>query len=134
MIVAGQQWDEFEYDFTNVNVLDYRGYISYLDVEAFFKACDIVVCPYTHFDAQSGVGNIALSYNKPIVVTKVGGLPKLVPFDELVAEPCDSIDLRKKIDYAFDNVNLICEESKSLCEDYSWDKVANDVMEVYNGS
>jgi len=103
-------------------------------MKKFFKASDVVVCPYTHFDAQSGVGNIALSYGKPIVVTNVGSLPKLVPFDELVAEPSNPEDLREKIDYAFLNIGLITDESSGLKEDFSWDKVANNTMVIYDGA
>ena len=47
-------------------------------VGLYFSACDLVVQPYK--DAtQSGVTQIAYSFEKPMVVTNVGGLAEIVP-------------------------------------------------------
>jgi D-inositol-3-phosphate glycosyltransferase len=63
------------------------------EVAAFFSLADLVVQPYK--DAtQSGVTQIAYHFDKPMVVTNVGGLPELVPDGECgwVVEPsADSI-------------------------------------------
>lgn len=58
------------------------------EVAVFFSLADLVVQPYK--DAtQSGVTQIAYHFNKPMVVTHVGGLPELVPDGECgwVVEP-----------------------------------------------
>jgi D-inositol-3-phosphate glycosyltransferase len=48
------------------------------EVKYYFSAADMVVQPYK--DAtQSGVTQIAFHFNKPVLVTKVGGLPEMVP-------------------------------------------------------
>ena len=53
------------------------GYIPDRDIEKFFAACDLVVLPYV--DAtQSGIVQIAYGFEKPVVVTNVGGLPDVV--------------------------------------------------------
>ncbi len=44
----------------------------------YFNACDLVVQPYKTA-TQSGVTQIAYHFEKPMVVTKVGGLPEIVP-------------------------------------------------------
>lgn len=44
----------------------------------YFCAADLVVQPYLHA-TQSGVTQIAYYYNKPMVVTNVGGLSELIP-------------------------------------------------------
>lgn len=55
----------------------YSQYISDDLVPYFFCAADIVVQPYK--DAtQSGVTQIAYHFNKPMIVTNVGGLPEMV--------------------------------------------------------
>ncbi|MBN3034127.1 MAG: glycosyltransferase [Bacteroidales bacterium] len=47
-------------------------------VAEYFSACDLVVQPYKSA-TQSGVTQIAYHFDKPMVVTRVGGLPELVP-------------------------------------------------------
>lgn len=55
----------------------YSQYIPDDMVPYFFCAADIVVQPYK--DAtQSGITQIAYHFNKPMIVTKVGGLPEMV--------------------------------------------------------
>jgi D-inositol-3-phosphate glycosyltransferase len=52
-------------------------YVPNEDVEAYFRAADLVVLPYTSA-TQSGIAQIALSFERPVVVTRVGGLPEAV--------------------------------------------------------
>ena len=53
------------------------GYIPDREVEKFFAACDLVVLPYESA-TQSGIVQIAYGFEKPVVVTEVGGLPDVV--------------------------------------------------------
>lgn len=55
----------------------YDDYIPDKEVEKFFAACDLVVLPYTSA-TQSGIVQIAFGFEKPVVVTNVGGLPDVV--------------------------------------------------------
>lgn len=57
-------------------------------VRHYFCAADLVVQPYKHA-TQSGVTQVAYHFDKPMVVTRVGGLPELVPHGEVgyVVEP-----------------------------------------------
>lgn len=55
----------------------YDGYIPDKEVEKFFAACDLVVLPYISA-TQSGIVQIAFGFEKPVVVTNVGGLPDVV--------------------------------------------------------
>lgn len=55
----------------------YDGYIPDREIEKFFAACDLVVLPYRSA-TQSGIVQIAYGFEKPVVVTKVGGLPDVV--------------------------------------------------------
>jgi glycosyltransferase involved in cell wall biosynthesis len=48
-------------------------YVSDVDVGYYFTAADVVVLPYTRA-SQSGVAHIAMSYDKPVIVSRVGGL------------------------------------------------------------
>ena len=55
----------------------YDGYIPDKEIEKFFAACDLVVLPYESA-TQSGIVQIAYGFEKPVVVTNVGGLPDVV--------------------------------------------------------
>lgn len=53
------------------------GYVPNDEVEKYFAACDLVVLPYESA-TQSGIVQIAYGFEKPVVVTDVGGLPDTV--------------------------------------------------------
>lgn len=60
------------------DVIDiYDGYIPDREVEKYFAACDLVVLPYESA-TQSGIVQIAYGFEKPVIVTNVGGLPDVV--------------------------------------------------------
>ena len=52
-------------------------YVANEEVEAFFVASDLVILPYVSA-TQSGIVQIALAFDRPVVVTDVGGLPEAV--------------------------------------------------------
>lgn len=53
------------------------GYTPDSEVEKYFAACDLVVCPYESA-TQSGIVQIAYGFEKPVIATNVGGLPDVV--------------------------------------------------------
>ncbi|MBF9255322.1 glycosyltransferase [Pontibacter sp. 172403-2] len=57
-------------------------FIPNATVRHYFCAADLVVQPYRHA-TQSGVTQIAYHFDKPMVVTNVGGLAELVPDGEV---------------------------------------------------
>jgi len=104
----------------------YEGYIPDAEVEPFFAACDVVVLPYVSA-TQSGIVQIAYGFEKPVIVTNVGGLPEVVLDGKTgyIAEPCDAADLAEKI-----CVFLSAEDKDSYArnidiekEKYSWDRM-----------
>jgi glycosyltransferase involved in cell wall biosynthesis len=71
-------------------------FISDSEVRYYLCAADCVVQPYRHA-TQSGVTPLAYHFEKPMIVTRVGGLASLVPDKEvgLIAEPnAESIALK----------------------------------------
>lgn len=56
----------------------YSDFIPDEKVKLFFSAADLIVQPYKSA-TQSGVTQIAYHFEKPMVVTNVGGLPEIVP-------------------------------------------------------
>jgi len=72
-------------------------FISDSEVKYYLSAADFVIQPYRNA-TQSGVTPLAYHFEKPMLVTNVGGLPALVPDKKvgLVAEP-DAESIAKKI-------------------------------------
>ena len=58
-----------------VSVID--RYIPDEEVEVYFRAADLVVLPYRSA-TQSGITQTAFAFERPVVVTAVGGLPDVV--------------------------------------------------------
>ena len=52
-------------------------YLPNEEVEPWFLAADMVVMPYRSA-TQSGIAQISLSFERPVLVTRVGGLPEVV--------------------------------------------------------
>ena len=97
LLIAGQNWGKWNDPYgeliqslkINRSVTPLLDYIPMSQVADIFQVADVVVLPYRYFDAQSGVGNIALAFEIPMVVTRVGGLADLVEDDRVVCPPED---------------------------------------------
>lgn len=81
LLVVGkpwEDWEQYEHIIDNHELGDYittvLEYVPDEEVELYFKAADLVVLPYKHFDAQSGVPMLAKQFNTPTLGTDVGGL------------------------------------------------------------
>lgn len=141
LLVAGKAWDDslralIEGRLAGVEEkLLFFGYVPSSGVKDFFSAADLVVLPYKHFEAQSGPGNIALAFEKPLVVSDAGGLPELVDGKKFVFHAGDSGELAEKISLAFRPGNLaaMARASKKLRQEYSWEKIAEKTLGLYRG-
>lgn len=85
LIVAGEYYGKKDYYENLISELDiadriylFTNYIPAEEVKYFFGAADLVVQPYKSA-TQSGISQIAYHFEKPMVVTNVGGLPEIVP-------------------------------------------------------
>ena len=84
LIVAGEFYDakrpyleQIERLGIESKVLLVDRYVPNDEVEVYFAACDLVVCPYVRA-SQSGIVPTAYGFSKPVVCTDVGGLPEAV--------------------------------------------------------
>ncbi|MFB6278898.1 MAG: glycosyltransferase [Salinibacter sp.] len=88
LVVAGEPYDDPERYHRLIrehNLADrvhwHDAYIPSGDVPAYFCAADLVVQPYVSA-TQSGVAQIATHFERPMVLTDVGGLTETVPHEE----------------------------------------------------
>jgi glycosyltransferase involved in cell wall biosynthesis len=79
------------------------GYVADADVPRYFAAADVVVQPYVSA-TQSGVAQIAVHFEKPVITTDVGGLAERIPHEEagLVVPPEDPDALAGAVTRFFD--------------------------------
>lgn len=114
-------------------IIERTDFIPNEEVKYYFCAADLVVQPYK--DAtQSGVTQIAYHFNKPMVVTNVGGLPEMVPHLKTgyVVTPHHQDIANAVIDYFNKNneaffINNIVEIKKQ----YSWQNMVNTIINLY---
>lgn len=103
------------------------------EVKYYFSAADVIVQPYKHA-TQSGVTPLAYHFNKPMVVTRVGGLPDYVTDGEtgLLADP-EPGSLASAINrfFAMDQerfLTAIQTKKRSL----SWEHFVQQLEELYS--
>lgn len=84
LIIAGEYYDQEDFyeDLIEEHQLDAQvirrtHFISNEEVKYYFAAASLVVQPYRSA-TQSGISQIAYHFEKPMLVTKVGGLPEIV--------------------------------------------------------
>ncbi|MCR5672459.1 MAG: glycosyltransferase family 4 protein [Lachnospiraceae bacterium] len=139
LLIAGDfsgsrpEYDEIIEDHGIADLLSITdGHIPISEVEKFFAASDLVVLPYE--DAtQSGVIQVAYSFDKPVLATRVGGLPDVV-FDKetgYLVEPRRPDLIADSIKDFFDNnmAGSLAEGIEREKYRYSWDKMEKIITE-----
>jgi D-inositol-3-phosphate glycosyltransferase len=115
------------------DVIIYDHFIKDSEVSLFFSAADIVVQPYITA-TQSGVTQIAYHFEKPMLVTDVGGLSEIVEAGKCgyVVRP-DSSEIAEAIFdfYENDRKSFFSEGVKHEKAKFSWDKMTASIIEVY---
>lgn len=112
----------------NIGIHD--GYIPDQEVEQYFAACDVVVLPYESA-TQSGIVQIAYGFEKPVIATRVGGLPDVVTDGKTgyLVEPENPAELANAVVRFFEQEKE-AEFSKHVQEEayrFSWDRMVETV-------
>jgi glycosyltransferase involved in cell wall biosynthesis len=114
-----------------VRLLDH--YIGDDEVEALFKAADVVVLPYRSA-TQSGVTHVAYALGVPVITTDVGGLAETVRPGEtgLVAPPENPRALADTIVRYFEEgmAPRLRAGVAALARAHSWDVLADTVLSL----
>ena len=115
------------------NVILRTNFIEDAEVKYYCCAADAIVQPYRNA-TQSGVTPLAYHFNKPMIVTNVGGLAKMVIHGEtgLIAEP-DATSIANQIlayfnlgeDHFMPNLQI---QKKKL----SWESFSSSLISLYN--
>jgi glycosyltransferase involved in cell wall biosynthesis len=106
-------------------------YIADAEVEALFKAADVVVLPYRSA-TQSGVTHVAYALGIPVITTNVGGLAETVVPGEtgLVVPPEDPAALAEAIARYFedDMGPRLCAGVERVRGTHSWEALARETL------
>lgn len=138
LLVAGEFYEEeksYEEQIAKTGIAGQlylrTGFIPDSEVKYYLCAADAVVQPYRQA-TQSGVTPLAYHFEKPMIVTNVGGLPDLVPDGRagLVAEPnpvaiAGAICRFYELGESYFTPHLRQEKEK-----YSWDKLVSTIINM----
>lgn len=116
------------------NVILYDHFIRDDEVSQLFSAADLIVQPYKSA-TQSGVTQIAFHFEKPMLVTDVGGLREIVDDGKCgyVVEPQVSDIADAIVDYfENDRKSEFTEGVKRAKGKFSWDKMTAAISDLYN--
>ena len=144
LIVAGEYYDKMVEAKCNALIAQHAlqdtvhlktSFIPNDEVRYYFSAADVVVQPYRHA-TQSGITQVAYHFEKPMVVTNVGGLAEGVPDGKVgfVAQP-DALSIAGAILKFYTpgslpglHENILHEKAK-----YTWDAFIKVLMEAAFG-
>ncbi len=118
------------------SVIWHTHYIPDEEVAIYFSLADLIVQPYKSA-TQSGVTQIAYHFSKPMLVTRVGGLPEIVPDGKVgyVTDVSEDAIAAALADFA---ANPAPERfTKGIAEEkarYGWDKMTNAILNTNTSS
>ena len=138
LLIAGEFYEDSKAYDEQIEKLDIKDmlilkttFIADSEVKYYLCAADVVVQPYRSA-TQSGVTPLAYHFEKPMIVTNVGGLPSLVLDNKvgLIAEP-NATSIAEKIIEFFKKgaphfLPHLIEEKKK----YSWSKMIETIFDV----
>jgi len=117
------------------SVVERNDFIPNSEVATYFSAADMVVQTY-HSATQSGVTQIAYHFNKPMLVTNVGGLAETVP-DKEVGYVCEKSvkDIANALNdfYTNQREETFSKNAANYKQRFSWEHIMNGIDEVSSG-
>lgn len=113
------------------SVIFRTGFIPDSDVQLYLSSADCVIQPYRNA-TQSGVTPLAYHFEKPMIVTNVGGLPSLVPQEKVglvtAPDPASLADAILQFYHMGEShfIPHLREEKKK----YSWEKLTDAIFKT----
>lgn len=116
------------------NLVIKAGYLPDKEVEPYYAAADINVCPYESA-TQSAIVQVAYGFGIPVLATNVGGLPDVVSDGKTgyIVEPKNPKAIAGAVVDFYEN-NRINEMASSILAQekrFSWDRMSDCVEKLY---
>lgn len=141
LVVAGEFYNNPKYYFdliTELGIADKlvlrTEFIADADVRYYFCAADLVVQPYKNA-TQSGVTQICYHFDRPMLVTNVGGLPEMVPNGKVgyVVEPEPKAIADALVDFYENHREFVMRENiKIEKKKYAWVGMMDTIKNMLN--
>jgi glycosyltransferase involved in cell wall biosynthesis len=115
-------------------VIFFSNYIPDEEVNQYFCASSLVVQPYKTA-TQSGVTQIGYHFNKPMLVTNVGGLSEIIENGKCgyVVDPNSASIANAIADYFIQSrENEMTKEVMKAKEKFTWNKLTQTIFEINN--
>ena len=139
LIIAGEYYEDAvpyealieKYNLEN-RIVRATDFIPNSQVAAYFSAADLIVQPYKNA-TQSGVSQIAYHFDKPMLVTDVGGLAELIPDGKVgyVTQPNAKAIADAIVDfYTTGKQPYFIEQVKFYKQQFSWKAMIGAIEEV----
>lgn len=138
LLVAGEFYDDSKRYYDRVKELSLEERIRFdarfipdSEVKNYFCATDLVVQPYKSA-TQSGVTQIGYHFEKPMLVTNVGGLAEIIPNKKVgyVVEPKAKSIANALIDFCINRPDF-SEGIKQEKKKYSWENMTQAIEKIY---
>ena len=114
------------------NLILHTDFIPNEAVKNYFCAADCVVQPY-RTATQSGISQMAYHFEKPMIVTNVGGLPEIVPNEKVgfvVEQNHEEIAQAILKFYQQKRENEFVENVKIEKKKYAWERMTEAVLKM----
>jgi glycosyltransferase involved in cell wall biosynthesis len=113
------------------NIILRTNFISDSEVKYYLSAADFIIQPYRNA-TQSGVTPLAYHFEKPMLVTNVGGLPSLVPDGKvgLIAEPNAASIAQKIVELYTVGEDHFLPYLREEKKKYHWSILVNAIKEL----
>jgi len=141
LLIAGEFYEDekqYQEQIEKLNIRDRlilrTDFIPDSEVRNYLCAADAVIQPYRNA-TQSGVTPLAYHFEKPMVVTNVGGLPALVPHEKvgLVAEPDPTSIADAILRFYQLGENYFIPHLRTEKQKYSWSNLVNAITKLAEG-
>ncbi|MCU1347947.1 MAG: glycosyl transferase group 1 [Acidobacteria bacterium] len=136
LLVAGEAWWKGEEEYRSLAAglervrFDFR-FIPDSEIATYFAASDVVLAPY-RIEAQSGVALTAFHFARPVIATRVGGLPEIIEenVNGLLVPPEDPSALARAVDAFFASDADLSAGAAASARKYSWPEYAEIVKRL----
>jgi len=135
--LAGDFWRMPEVAKVKPDNVELLGHLIGPRLEEFFRDCRLLVLPSTWYEGFPGVAIEAMLHGKPVVCSRLGGLPEIV--DDKVTgvlfDPGNAADLAAKVERLWNQPDLCAEMGRAgrdkVLREYSPDRYYERLIAVY---
>lgn len=139
-IVAGEFYEDEKPYFGLINkhclsenIIFFKDFIPTDEVKYYFSAADVVILPYRNA-TQSGIVQMAVNFQKPVIATNVGGISEVIKhnINGYIVEKENPQALAEAIlkFYRENKAESFNQNMLSLKEKYSWENFVNGMFEL----